>query len=107
MDTFSFNCASCGKVIQAPTNGVGKKGRCKECGEVQIIPIPDGVDDDLDDIEEDPAPKKLPVLAVQLEQLPEVSWGLDLEKELENLLEVLENCLAEKELVQPKILRRQ
>jgi len=54
-------CDACGSRFKAPDTAAGKKGKCKKCGAVIVIPTPEPVgappEDDLYDIAEPAAPQ--------------------------------------------------
>ena len=39
--TIEFNCGGCGKSLKAPEDKAGKTGKCPDCGEPILVPLPD------------------------------------------------------------------
>ena len=40
--SITFACGNCGKAFTVDDNFAGKKGKCKQCGQVIVVPIPPG-----------------------------------------------------------------
>ena len=50
--TIKFHCEHCGKLIQAPDNAGGRRGKCPHCPGSNYIPTPDATEIDLAPLDE-------------------------------------------------------
>ncbi len=46
--TIEFHCNYCGKLVKAPDEAGGKKGKCPACQKILYVPMPEGAVDEFD-----------------------------------------------------------
>jgi len=79
-----FHCPRCGKLVRAPDEAGGKRGKCPTCGHISYIPMPDDQLEEIDlapiDEEEERRRRALEEesLAAEMQLLKEKQTGPDL-----------------------------